>query len=118
MGTPSFMSPEQARGRWDEVDERSDIWAVGATMYTLLTGHPVHEAATVNEQLVMAATVEAPSLRIARPDLPGKVVDLVDRALARASADRWQSADAMQAQLRTAFPSVAGARAPEGLARP
>jgi len=41
LGTPSFMPPEQARGRWDEVDARSDLWAVGATMYTLLTGEPV-----------------------------------------------------------------------------
>jgi serine/threonine-protein kinase len=118
MGTPSFMSPEQARGRWDEVDERSDIWAVGATMYALLTGHPVHDADTVNEQLVMAATVEAPSLRIARPDLPGEVISLVDRALVRDPTERWQSADAMQGHLRASFPNVAGARAPEGLARP
>src|SRR5690606_8273689 len=38
LGTPAFMAPEQALGRWKEVDERTDIWAVGATLYTLLTG--------------------------------------------------------------------------------
>src|SRR5580692_1517641 len=38
IGTPSFMPPEQARGRWELVDARTDVWAVGATMYALLTG--------------------------------------------------------------------------------
>src|SRR5262245_22960662 len=43
LGTPAFMAPEQARGRWDEVDARTDIWAVGATLFTLLTGRFVHQ---------------------------------------------------------------------------
>jgi serine/threonine-protein kinase len=48
LGTPAFMPPEQARGRWEEVDARSDIWAVGATMFSLVAGRSVHEAATIN----------------------------------------------------------------------
>src|SRR5581483_9335323 len=52
MGTPAFMAPEQARARWDEVDGRTDLWAVGATMFKLLTGRVVHLAETVNEQLL------------------------------------------------------------------
>ena len=43
-GTPSFMAPEQDMGRWNDVDARTDIYAVGATAFTLLTGLPVHEA--------------------------------------------------------------------------
>src|SRR5262249_41528832 len=43
LGTPGFMAPEHARGRWDEVDARTDLWAVGATMFRLLAGRPVHE---------------------------------------------------------------------------
>ena len=43
MGTPGFMPPEQARGQWSVVDARSDVWAVGATMYALLSGKLVHE---------------------------------------------------------------------------
>lgn len=115
MGTPSFMSPEQARGRWDEVGERSDIWAVGATMYALLTGFPVHDAETINEQLVLAATVEAPSIRLKRPDLPNSVIGLIDRALARKQEERWQTAASMQEALRTALPEVAklGLTAPQ-----
>lgn len=115
MGTPSFMSPEQARGRWDEVGERSDIWAVGATMYTLLTGFPVHDAETINEQLVLAATAEAPSIKLKRPDLPDSVVTLVDRALARNQEDRWQTAASMQEELRAVLPESAklGLSAPQ-----
>src|SRR5260221_10695348 len=55
LGTPAFMSPEQARGRSQDVDERTDLWAVGATMYTLLSGKYVHEAETINEQLILTA---------------------------------------------------------------
>ncbi len=100
MGTPAFMAPEQARGRWSEVDARSDIWAVGATMFALLTGHNVHEAETVNDQLVLAATTPATSLAEVRADLPASVVTLVDRALAFNKEDRWSSAKAMQSALR------------------
>jgi serine/threonine-protein kinase len=44
LGTPAFMAPEQARGRWDDVDARTDIWAVGATIFSLLTGHRARAA--------------------------------------------------------------------------
>src|SRR5258706_16287717 len=54
MGTPSFMPPEQARGKWEDVDAQSDVWAVGATMFTLLAGRYVHQAETMNELLLAA----------------------------------------------------------------
>src|SRR5262249_26514993 len=44
MGTPAFMPPEQALGNWDAVDARTDLWAVGATLFNLLTGQLVHQA--------------------------------------------------------------------------
>src|SRR5690606_34398597 len=56
LGTPGFMPPEQARGRSAEIDEQSDLWALGATMFALLTGRHVHEAETANEQLLLAMT--------------------------------------------------------------
>lgn len=100
LGTPAFMAPEQARGRWDDVDHRTDLWAVGATLYSLLSGHFVHEAGTVNEQLIAAATVPAKSIAEWVPDLPADVVHLIDRALAFDKADRWESATAMRNALR------------------
>src|SRR5579872_2822756 len=46
LGTPSFMAPEQANGRVREIDTRTDLWSLGAVLFTLLTGAEVHEAST------------------------------------------------------------------------
>jgi serine/threonine protein kinase len=91
LGTPAFMSPEQARGRWELVDARSDIWAVGATLFTLLSGEHVHVATTAQEQLGMAMTVSPRSLGEANRKLSTDVVRLVDRSLAFEPSDRFQS---------------------------
>jgi len=109
MGTPSFMPPEQARGRWDEVDAQSDLWAVGATMFTLLTGRYVHEASTVNEALAFAVTQPARSISMLLPDLPFPIVELVDRALAYDKNTRWSSAATMQGALRRAYTGLEAA---------
>ncbi len=108
MGTPAFMPPEQARGRWAEVDAQSDIWAVGATMFTLLTGRFVHEAPTVNEQLLAAMTVPAQSLAVVAPDMPPSVVAVVDRALEYLCDERWPDAREMQTAVREAYQLVTG----------
>jgi serine/threonine-protein kinase len=100
IGTPAFMAPEQARGRADEVDARSDLWAVGATMFTALSGRQVHEAETYNEQMLGAMTQPARSLAFVAPDLPELLVDFIDRTLAYEPDQRWPSATAMQAALR------------------
>ena len=62
MGTPTFMAPEQARGHWEQVDGRTDLWALGASMFMALTGRPVHAAETTNEELLSAMTKRAPSI--------------------------------------------------------
>lgn len=105
MGTPAYMPPEQARGRWELVDARSDIWAVGATMFTLATGRTVHEAATVNEQLLAAMTIPAPSVG-AGENLAPQLVALVDRALEYDPAKRWQDAASMQEAVREAYHAI------------
>ncbi len=109
LGTPAFMAPEQARGRWDDVDGQTDLWAVGATMFTLLTGRYVHEAGTVNEALALAITRPAPSLATIEPDAHPALVDLVDRALAYDKGARWTDAITMQAALRHAYHAIHGA---------
>jgi serine/threonine-protein kinase len=100
LGTPAFCPPEQARGRLDEMDERSDIWAVGATMFTLLAGRPVHDAETPNERLGLAITTAAVSIGAVVPGLPAALVQLVDRALAYERQNRWPSARSMQEAVR------------------
>lgn len=108
MGTPAFMAPEQARGRWDDVDARTDLWAVGATMFMLLTSRFVHEAETVNEALVLAVTARARSVATLEPGVHPLVVQLVDRALAYEKDARWHDAREMQDALRAAYTALEG----------
>ena len=97
MGTPAFMAPEQAFGRAREVDERTDVFSCGATLFSVLSGKLVHEAETAQEQMVYAATRPARSLgSVAGLELPREVVAVVDRALAFERADRWPTAIAMR----------------------
>jgi serine/threonine protein kinase len=100
LGTPAFMPQEQARGRWDEVDARSDIWAVGATLFTLASGEHVHVGETPNELYGRAMTVPARSLACVAPELPAELIRIVDRALRFERDERWQDARSMQAALR------------------
>jgi eukaryotic-like serine/threonine-protein kinase len=108
MGTPAFMAPEQARGRWDDVDGQTDLWALGATMFTLLTGQYVHEAQTVNETLALAVTQPARSLNGLRPDLPAGAIALIDKALSYTKPQRYADARAMQADLRLLYAQLSG----------
>jgi serine/threonine protein kinase len=103
MGTPAFMPPEQARGLWDEVDGRSDLWALGATMFNLLTGRVVHEGRSANEQLFFAMTKEPPPLESVLPSATPAVCHLVNRALAFEKDRRWRDAGRMQEALRSAY---------------
>jgi serine/threonine protein kinase len=100
LGTPAFMPPEQANGRVREIDPRSDLWSVGAIMFTTISGKQVHEARTSTEQLVYAATQEARPLESAASWVPRDVAKLVNRALAFERSARWQSAREMQQALR------------------
>jgi serine/threonine-protein kinase len=99
LGTPAFMPPEQALGRWAELDGRSDLWSLGATMYLLLSGTPVREVGSVTEQLLGAMTRPVPSLGDVAW-LPRSVVAVVDRALAFDRDDRFPDAHAMQLAVR------------------
>ncbi len=116
LGTPAFMPQEQARGRWDEVDARSDLWSVGATMFSLLSGEHVHRADTPNEQLGRAMTMPARSLATVVPALPPDLIAIVDRALRYSPTERWPDARSMQAALRGV--NVAGTALPRTTKEP
>ena len=104
IGTPAFMAPEQALGRSREVDGRTDIWALGATMFSLLSGRFVHQAPTPTEVAVLAATRPAPPLREVAPDVCVELQAVIDRALAFKKEERWADADEMdRALLRAAL---------------
>ncbi len=96
LGTPAFMAPEQASGLVSELGPLTDIWAVGATMFTLLSGRAVHDGQSGQHIVFLAATRPAPSLASVSPEAPPEVVGIVDRALALQKAERWASAAAMR----------------------
>jgi serine/threonine protein kinase len=102
LGTPAFMAPEQAKGLTHAIDAQTDLWAVGATFFTLVSGQFVHQAENAALLVISTATAPARSLRSVAPDVPVAVAAIVDRALAFEKADRWPSATAMRAALREA----------------
>ena len=100
MCTPAFMPPEQALGTWDDVGPWTDLWAVGATMFTLLTGRCVHHAETINQLLLAAMTRPAPPIASVVPGIPAALAAVIDRSLAFDPRRRWPDARAMQRALR------------------
>lgn len=100
IGTPAFMSPEQASGQMGKLDARSDVFSVGATMHYLLSGQYIHHEETAQMTYLKAATSPAPSLESHAPHIAPEVIALVDRAVAWNPADRWQDAATMAMQIR------------------
>ncbi|MBX3400960.1 MAG: serine/threonine protein kinase [Gemmataceae bacterium] len=98
MGTPAFMSPEQARGH--AVDSRSDLFSLGAILYRLLAGTPPFVRPTVMETLTALVSEEPAPLRQRNPDVPPPLADLVHRLLARDPAARPDSAEVVIRELR------------------
>ena len=99
IGTPSYMAPEQALARSDEIGPWSDVWAAGATLFALASGRTVHDAPTTAEALVRAATTPAKPLAEVAPNVPAELCAVVDKALAFEKGERWASAADMRAAL-------------------
>ena len=96
MGTPSFMAPEQALGRSSQVDAQSDVRSAGAALFTLLSGHYVHEGESSQAIVVQCATQPARALDEVPPNAPPEIGQLIDKALAFKKSARWQTALEMQ----------------------
>ncbi len=109
IGTPAYMSPEQASG--EPVDGRTDVWAMGALLFRALAGRMPFAERNPNRLIASIIRDDAPSLGEFRPDLSAGVVQVVDKALVRDPELRWQSASAMQAALRQAAVQVSDAPA-------
>jgi serine/threonine protein kinase len=106
MGTPAFMSPEQSRGRWDLVGAESDLWSVGATMFTLLSAQFVHLGDTAQELIAASFTQPARKVRDVMPDMPRALAEVVDKALELSMADRWATAREMQRAVCGAYEEI------------
>ena len=90
MGTPLYMSPEQVRAT-DNVDARSDIWALGMVLYEMLASRTAFTAASITE--LCAAVLETPAAPLAmhRPDVPREMAEVVHRCLEKDPARRFQN---------------------------
>jgi serine/threonine protein kinase/tetratricopeptide (TPR) repeat protein len=98
LGTPHYMPPEQARGL--AVDERADVYALGAMLYFLLTGAPPHSGRTAGEALEAAATGSVEPVERREPEAPPDLVAIVRKAMAPAPAERYPTAMELAGDLR------------------
>jgi len=105
LGTPAYMSPEQAMGLVDQLDGRADLFSVGAMLHALITGHRINNGRTEQEALVMAATKPVPSVARIAPHLPIELIKSIDKALAWDRRNRYQDAREMQRALLELMPS-------------
>jgi serine/threonine protein kinase len=105
LGTPAYMSPEQAMGLVDQLDGRADLFSVGAMMHALITGHRINNGRTEQEALVMAATKPVPSVARLAPQLPIELIKTIDKSLAWDRRNRFQDAREMQKALLELMPS-------------
>jgi serine/threonine-protein kinase len=92
LGTPSYMSPEQAEGRVREIDHRTDIFSLGLILYQMLSGKLAFSGPNATSVLYQVVHREAAPLNELRPDLPPAVVEVVGRAIQKDKSDRYGSA--------------------------
>ncbi|UCG85528.1 MAG: serine/threonine protein kinase [Gemmatimonadota bacterium] len=87
VGTPDYMSPEQAHGA--TLDGRSDVYALGCVAYEMLAGRPPFSASTSRELMARQVGQPPPWLRNRRPDIPPRIARAIDKALSKVPADRF-----------------------------
>jgi serine/threonine protein kinase len=115
VGTPLYMAPEQVLAE-REVDGRADVWSVGATLFEMLTGRPVHLAQTATAAAVKVVTEPAPRVHTLRAEVDAGLDAVVARALAVSKGGRFASAAEMLAALEACRSSVAPTLVDSGVA--
>jgi len=121
LGTPQYMSPEQATGDRD-IDGRTDVYSLGAMLYEMLAGEPPYVGNTAQAIIAKVITDKPRSIRLARDTVPPQVEAAVECALAKLPADRFATARAFAEALSVrggALPSIARTydRVSSGIAR-
>lgn len=96
LGTAAYMSPEQAQGRNDEVDARTDLFALGAILFRLVSGRRLHEARTDAELIAAMATRPAPAFATVCPEAPRDLGAVIDTALGFDRQARYPDAATMR----------------------
>ncbi|MDB2687729.1 serine/threonine protein kinase [Mariniblastus sp.] len=98
MGTPLYMSPEQVGG--DALDHRSDIYSLGITAYHMLAGNPPFDGENALAVAMQHFNSDAASLRGIRPDVPDKLIDVIEKMMAKKPDERPQNAKELLKALR------------------
>ncbi|MFM1919456.1 MAG: hypothetical protein RLZZ303_1090 [Candidatus Hydrogenedentota bacterium] len=99
IGSPFYMPPEQAAGKTDEVDERADIYSLGALLYIILTGKPPYHGMNVREFLVKVQQFDPKPVLEVEPQAPKELAAIVAKAMARKREDRYQTASELASEI-------------------
>jgi serine/threonine-protein kinase len=100
VGTPEYMSPEQATG--DDVDGRSDLYSLGLTAYFALTGRPAFTGDTTGKILARQITEAVPPIQTIRGDVPAALAAVIDRCVLKDAAERFQTGEELVESLDAA----------------
>ena len=95
LGTPIYMSPEQAAGQWERVDARSDVYSLGAVLYEILTGSAPFHGDSLGEILDRVKTAEIRPVRALERGAPRELVSVCQKALEKRPDDRYPTAKAL-----------------------
>jgi len=106
LGTPSFMSPEQAAGRNSDVDGRTDLFALAASGFRLITGRKIHEGMSPIDLMTKMASLPAPRIRAVAPAVSDAFARVIDRALEFRREDRYENAAEMRADVARAIATL------------
>ncbi len=102
LGTPAYAAPEQVTGQ--QIDERSDLYSLALVVYEVFTGQLAFQARSASDMLALRVNQAAPHLRVARPDIPVQLSDVVAKALSTDPANRFQTLDQFQRALEGIVP--------------
>jgi eukaryotic-like serine/threonine-protein kinase len=109
VGSPAYMSPEQAGGR-EDIDGRADIWSLGVVMYEALTGTLPHQAANYNALMVRILTQDSDPVMTRKADLPPGVCAIVDACLKRERDERTSNSGLLSKQMDGAMREMKAVR--------
>jgi hypothetical protein len=99
VGTPSYMAPEQAQGRVDAIDARTDVFQLGALLYHVLVGRPPYDGPNTMAVVSAALLVRFTPVHDAAPDAPSRLAAICEKAMAREPAQRFSDGNALAAAL-------------------